>query len=140
MRVDRPETWLAIHGFLIAFFWEMLQMPFYAMDGLTVWQVIVSCGVASFGDAGIMVFAYLVASLAARDRYWLRRLNYRPLFAYLATGQIVTIAIELLALRMPWGWNYSERMPMIGEVGLVPLLMWIAVPLTALALTVRTAR
>lgn len=62
MPLDRPETWLAIHGLLLAFLWEMLQMPFYEMGASTV----------------------------------------------------------------------------LGEIGLVPALMWITVPLLALALAGRS--
>ena len=140
MQVDRPETWLAVHGYLIAFLWEMLQMPFYAMDGLTVWQVTVRCGLASLGDAGIMVAAYFVASLIVRDRNWLHNRHWRAVLVYLATGQILTVSIEFLALRMPWGWTYSERMPVLWEIGLVPVLMWIVVPLLALGLAARSTR
>lgn len=140
MPLDRPETWLAVHGLLLAFLWEMLQMPFYEMGALTVWQVTIRCGLASIGDAGIMVFAYLIASRTAKDRYWLHGSNWRPLAVFLATGQIVTIAVEVVALRNAWGWSYSERMPVLGEIGLVPALMWIIVPLLALALAGRSTR
>ena len=140
MRADKPEIWLAIHGYLIAFLWEMLQMPFYMMSGLTAWEVTVRCSLATFGDAGIMVLAYLIASLVAHDRNWLHKLGWRPVLAYVATGQIVTIAIELVAVRVPWGWSYSERMPLVWEIGLVPVLMWIIVPLLALALAARSTR
>lgn len=140
MRLDRPETWLAIHGYLIAFLWEMLQMPFYLMDGLAAWEVTIRCALASFGDAGIMVIAYLFASLILRDRYWLHHRSWRALLLYLATGQIFTIAIEIVAIRIPWGWEYSDRMPEIWGVGLVPVAMWIIVPLLALALAARTAK
>lgn len=139
LHLDRPETWLAIHGFLLAFLWEMLQMPFYDMGELSAWQVTVRCGLASFGDAGIMVFGYTVASRFAKDWYWLHRLNWPPMVVFLATGQIVTISIELIALRVPWGWSYSERMPILWEIGLIPVLMWIAVPLLALALARRSS-
>ena len=44
-------------GFLIAFVWEMLQLPFYEAGGLTPAQAAYRCGLASFGDAGIMVVA-----------------------------------------------------------------------------------
>lgn len=139
-KLDRPETWLAIHGYLIAFLWEMLQMPFYAMGELSAWQITVNCSLASFGDAGIMVFAYLIASWAGNDRYWLRSLKLRPLIVFLATGQILTFVIEFIALRAPWGWNYSERMPVLLGIGLIPLVMWTVVPLLALALAARSLR
>lgn len=136
--MDRPETWLAIHGFLIAFLWEMLQMPFYSMGDLTTWQVTLRCGLASLGDAGIMVISYLAASLVARDRNWLHRSRRPALFSYLAAGLVITIAIEHVAIRVPWGWSYSERMPEIWGIGLIPILMWIVVPLFSLALSARS--
>ncbi len=140
MRIDRSETWLAIHGYLIAFLWEMHQMPFYRMDDLTTWEVTVRCSLASFGDAGIMVTAYFVASLIVRDRYWMHNRRCRPLLLYLLTGLVLTIAIEIVAVRVPWGWDYSDLMPKIWGVGLVPLLMWMTVPLFSLALAARSTR
>ena len=140
MKIDKPETWLAIHGYLIAFAWEMLQMPFYDMGGLSPWQVTVNCSLASFGDAGIMVFAYLAASWAAKDRYWLHSGNRRSLAVFLAAGQAVTLAVEYVALRVRWGWEYSDRMPTILGFGLVPIVMWIVVPLAALGLARRSSR
>ena len=138
VRYDRPETWLAIHGFLVAFVWEMFQMPFFEMGDLSVRQVTMNCALASFGDAGIMVAAYLAASWFAGDRRWLARPGWASLAAYLANGQAITIAVEILAVRVPWGWSYSSLMPRIMGVGLVPVVMWIVVPLIALGLTSRS--
>ena len=140
MRVDRPESWLALHGFLVAFVWEMLQMPFYSMDGLSIWRITVNCTIASVGDAGIMVIAYAVASVVAKNRYWLHNRAALPLATYLGTGQVITIAVEFWALRSNWGWRYAEKMPELFGIGVVPLLMWIVVPLVALALAARSSK
>jgi hypothetical protein len=140
VQLDRPESWLALHGFFVAFLWEMLQMPFYSMDGLSAWRVTVYCGLASLADAGIMVFAYFVASCTAKDRYWLQSSEWPQLVTFLGVGQVVTITLEFIALRSPWGWSYSESMPVLMGIGLIPVLMWILVPLLALALAVRSAR
>jgi hypothetical protein len=137
-RLDKPETWIAIHGFLVSFAWEMFQMPFYAMDQLSVWQVTKSCDIASVGDAGIMVFAYWIAAIATGDRIWLRGARARALTAYLGTGLSITIVVEHLALRSDWGWQYDDTMPLIGGVGLVPLVMWIIVPLVTMKLAERS--
>ena len=58
-RGAHPTLWIAIFGGLIAFAWEMFQLPFYSTDGLGPVEAAYRCGLASFGDAGIMVAAYL---------------------------------------------------------------------------------
>ncbi|AKM07504.1 hypothetical protein [Pelagerythrobacter marensis] len=138
-KLDRPEAWLAIHGFLVAFVWEMFQMPFFVSAGLSVWQVTMRCGLASFGDAGIMVIAYLGTSWIKKDMTWLQRPERLSLIAYLAIGLAITVVVEFVAVRVPWGWRYSDLMPEIFGIGLIPLLMWVVVPLTSLALTARSA-
>ena len=62
-RGAHPALWIAIFGGLIAFAWEMFQLPLYSTDGLGPVEAAYRCGLASFGDAGIMVAAYLGASL-----------------------------------------------------------------------------
>ncbi|NCP20359.1 MAG: hypothetical protein GW855_14540 [Erythrobacter sp.] len=133
-KFDKPEVWLALHSFLVAFVWEMFQMPFYEMGASTAWQVTTRCALASFGDAGVMVFAYSVATLIARNRQWLHHATWKPLMAFLLTGEVITIAVEFVALRVPWGWNYSARMPVLWGIGLIPIAMWLVVPLAALRL------
>ncbi|ABC64971.1 hypothetical protein ELI_14395 [Erythrobacter litoralis HTCC2594] len=139
-RLDRPESWLAMQGFLVAFVWEMLQMPFFDMDHLSGWQQTKNCALASFGDAGIMVFSYLIARAFAGRQYWLHDSRPGPLATYLATGLTVTVAVELLAVRVPWGWEYSELMPKLAGIGLVTIAMWIVVPLVSLTLAARLTR
>lgn len=139
-RLDAPESWLAIHGFLVAFLWEMFQMPFFDASDLSTWQVTANCGLASFGDAGIMVTAYVIASWCMGDRHWLSKPSSRSVLVYLATGQAITIGIEIVAVRVSWGWSYSNLMPMALGVGLVPVVMWVLVPLLSLGLAMRSIR
>ena len=57
---------------------------------------------------------------------------------YLLTGLGITVIIEAMATRVPrewdWGWRYSELMPLVPgtNIGLVPTLMWIFIPLITL--------
>ena len=59
--LDRPIIWIVIFGFLTAFVWEALQMPFYAMDHLSHRQMTMPCALASIADAGLMALAYGLA-------------------------------------------------------------------------------
>lgn len=137
--VDRryPELWLAIAGFLVAFAWEMFQMPFYNMSGMTAWQVTKSCALASVGDAGIMVASAWTADRVTRGGLWAAPLRASPLVIYLAIGIAVTIAVERIALRSEWGWQYSDFMPTVLSVGMVPIAMWVVVPFVSLYLASR---
>lgn len=136
--LEKPETWIAINGFLLAFLWEMLQMPFYEMSGLSTWQVTKNCAFATLGDAGIMVFAYWVATRFASNRLWLRQCRIRPLAIYLSVGMAITVVVEHFALRSDRGWTYSKLMPTIGAIGLVPMFMWLIVPALTLVLAKRS--
>lgn len=132
--MSRPEVRIAIFGFLTAFLWEMWQMPFYDRTGLSIADAVRGCSLGSFGDAGILVLAYFVAGKVAHDRYWLCNWSAAPLAAYLATGLAITIVVEHIALNSEWGWRYSDAMPRDPAfgTGLVPVLMWIIVPVVVL--------
>lgn len=134
---SQPEVWLAVQGFLVAFLWEMLQMPFYVMDGMTAWEVTKSCALASFGDSGIMVAAAWIANLTTGGGLWHKQLSPRPVAIFLGGGLVTTGVIEWLALRSEWGWSYAQTMPAISGIGLVPLAMWVVVPLVSLGLARR---
>lgn len=126
--------WLAIQGFLIAFVWEMFQMPFYEMEAETPWAATKVCGAASLGDAGIMVAAAWVTGRVSKGSLWAEKPSRSAILIYLGAGIGVTIAIEWLAVRSEWGWKYSSLMPEIFGIGLVPVAMWIVVPSLSLFL------
>ncbi len=134
--MSKPEVRVAIFGFLTAFLWEMWQMPFYDRAGLSIADAVRGCSLGAFGDAGLMVLSYFVAARVVDDHEWVHRWTPQALAAYLATGLTVTVIVEHLAIKSPWGWRYSETMPRepLTGVGLVPIAMWVAVPLVVLVL------
>lgn len=134
-----PYLWLAVQGFLVAFVWEMFQMPFYEMDAETPWAATKVCGAASLGDAGIMVAAAWLANRLAKGSLWLKQPSLSAILIYLVFGICVTLTIEWLALRSEWGWEYSSLMPQVFGIGLVPLAMWVVVPSLSLFLCRRIA-
>lgn len=138
-RGAHPALWIALFGILIAFAWEMLQLPFYQSAGLSPAEAARRCGLASLGDAGIMVAAYLVASIGNRKFPWLTGFEAWRFAVYLATGLAITAIVEMLAVGADWGWMYSVSMPLVPgtDLGLVPMLMWIVVPSATLWLARR---
>lgn len=131
-----PELRIAVFGFLAAFVWEMWQMPFYESEGLDYVRVVRGCTLASIGDAGIMVFAYWIASTFGKNRFWLHSPTVKSVAIYLAAGEVITIAVEHIALNVPFGWRYADTMPIVPVIGigLLPFAMWIIVPCATLAL------
>lgn len=129
-----PEFRIALFGFLTAFIWEIWQMPFYDRSELTFNTMVQGCSLGSLGDAGIMVFAYHVAARIGSSPQWLVNPTRRALAIYLSTGLVITIVIEQLAINLRFGWRYGDMMPVepIFGTGLVPIVMWIAVPLATL--------
>lgn len=97
------------------------------------------CGLASLGDSGIMVVAYLGASIGSGKTAWLIDWSISRFSAYMAIGLGITLAIELMAVGASWGWTYSFIMPLAPgtNIGLVPITMWVLVPTAALWLAKR---
>src|SRR3546814_18956828 len=91
----------------------MFQLPFYSTDGLGPVEAAYRCGLASFGDAGIMVAAYLGASLGNRRTPWLVDWPISRFLIYLAIGLAITSVVEILAVGAAWGWTYSPTMPLV---------------------------
>lgn len=136
-----PEVQIALFGFLAAFLWEMWQMPFYDQNGLTFMDMVKGCSLGSLGDAGIMVFAYRLAARTVGSRDWIAGLPRKAVLAYLATGLLITVVIEHIAINVGFGWRYSALMPRepVFGTGLVPIVMWVVVPLVTLWLVRRPA-
>jgi len=134
--LNQPETHIAVFGFMTSFIWEMLQMPFFDMGDMAYYRKTLGCTLASFADAGIMVLAYWATSLHRKNRDWMHEITRSSLAIYLLTGLAITIIAEKLATAMPQGsgWQYSDLMPVIPGtgIGLVPVLMWIIIPLLTL--------
>lgn len=120
-------------SFFLHFFWEMVQVPFFAdMTSARHWDVVWLCTRATFGDANIAIGAYAIAALICRDWFWLvsgrRQIS---LSAYLTAGLVSTILFEYWATGEGQRWNYSELMPTVSWMGtgILPLAQWVFLPL-----------
>ena len=57
--LNTPELNVAIFSFLLNFFWEMQQMPFFQVSPeFTCVDVVNNCTLATVGDAGISITAF----------------------------------------------------------------------------------
>jgi len=127
----RPDLNIATFGLLLNYPWEFLQMPFYAGAGIAaLWPTIVMCSLATVGDAVIMTLAYWAAALTVRSASWVLTPRRKSIALFVLVGLIITLVIEFVAVRVPWGWAYTTsmpRLPLLGA-GLMPVLQWLILP------------
>ncbi|MCV0438862.1 MAG: hypothetical protein K5880_09530 [Hydrogenophaga sp.] len=128
-----PEFNVIVFALLLNYPWEFLQVPLFAdMPQAAHWDAIRTCTRATLGDAVIMLIAYWTVGLVARNRSWVLAPSTARILMFAATGVVITIAIERLAVAGIWlgGWRYSSLMPVVPGigVGLSPLLQWVVLP------------
>ena len=126
-----PEVNVVLFALLLHLPWEFWQVPFFeGMASAPHWAAVKVCTRAAAGDALIAVLAFLVVAAGARSRGWILRPSWRTVAAYVAVGLAVTAVIERVSTA--WGrWTYGEAMPIVPvlEVGLLPVLQWVVLPL-----------
>jgi len=157
----QPEVYVVLFGFLLNFWWEVSQIPFYtgvnrgnpyfgentvAMKSFfvtTFWR-------ASLLDALLVLGAYLLVSQVYQDRYWfvrggrlLGRAQGARLGAWIgyvvATLVCVAFLVYLEVSAFDSGlWGYSEIMPtLFVKIGVVPVAALFLTPTIILLLARR---
>ena len=131
--IASPEATVGIFALLLNFPWEMLQAPLFAdMRSSPHAAATMVCLQATFGDMVIMLLAYAVVAIHARDRRWMVTANGKQRVLFIAVGLSITVLIESLATRGLWvsNWTYAPTMPLLPGtgVGLMPVLQWLLLP------------
>jgi hypothetical protein len=126
---------------LIAFVWEIYQMPYFVSGNLEPYEQTIRCGIASLGDGLILLAAYSLAAING-ERAWFRQGAKISYAIYFGFGLVVAIAVEIIATSLPsdslLSWRYSALMPRdpLTGMALIPIAMWTIVP----ALTILLVR
>ena len=131
--MTRTHWLILVCGGLIAFVWEIFQMPFFKPGDLEPFERTIRCGIASMGDGVILLAAYSLAALRGGSA-WLWQSAKTPYAIYFGFGLVVAIAVEMIATSLPanslLSWRYSDLMPREPATGfaLIPIAMWTIVP------------
>jgi len=139
--VTRTHWLIYICGSLIAFVWEIYQMPFFVSGNLEPYEQTIRCGIASLGDGLILLAAYSLAAING-ERAWFRQGAKISYAIYFGFGLVIAIAVEIMATSLPsdslLSWRYSDLMPHdpLTGMALIPIAMWTIVP----ALTILLVR
>lgn len=92
------------------------------------------CTRASIGDGLISVLAYLTVRYRDDAPDWYRSPGKSQYVVYLSVGVLLTIVLEWINIYLLGRWDYSPLMPVIPgiNVGIIPVLQWLIVPLVLL--------
>lgn len=129
--LNAPEWNVAVFSFLLSFFWETQQMPFYQVPSeLSCFDMIRNCTLATVGDVGIALVSFWTVATIAKSRQWVQQPTWRQSSLFTLVGVVITVVFEALATGPLDRWAYAESMPIIPLLGtgLVPLAMWFLVP------------
>ncbi len=132
-----------ILSFLLNFVWEMWQMPFFHFESENSYTAMNwMCTQASLGDGLISVLAFLVVKYRFNAPLWYRTATRWQYSIYLSVGILMTIVLEWINIYLLGRWYYADIMPVIPmiNVGMVPLLQWLIVPLVLIFLLKRGER
>ncbi len=120
--------------------WEWIQTPFFidiTKDINTIVWFRIHC---TIGDMMILLFSIVGASLFFRKIDWIFQPNHRQYLAVSILGTAYTIFSEIKNVQIEKSWGYSDLMPKLLGVGLVPILQWIILPSLVLYITSRFLR
>lgn len=81
----------------------------------------------TIGDGMILLGAFWLAALFW-GRTWIARKELLPVVVFVAVAVTYTIVSEYRNVHVAQNWAYSEWMPSIRGIGLIPVMQWIAIP------------
>jgi hypothetical protein len=129
--LNSPEWNVSVFSFLLSFFWEIQQMPFYQVPSeLSCFDITRNCTLATVGDIGISLTSFWVVAAISKSRQWFHQLSLWNVGIFTLVGVVITVIFEALATGPLGVWAYANSMPTLPffGTGLVPLLMWMLIP------------
>ena len=133
-----PELNMAFFSFLLNFVWEVLQTPFFLDKSAEINTIVWYRFHCTLGDVLITLGSFWLVALTSKSRTWFLNPTKRNVLLFVGFGVIYTTFSEIKNVSLNKLWGYSELMPVIPyiDVGIVPLIQWMIVPV-ALVFIVR---
>ena len=137
----RAVAWLSGWGalaFVLHLVWEFAHLPLYTLsfeeDALQRWSYVLHC---TGGDVLIAMSAFLAAALVTQRLDWVLTEPAKGGVVLVVSGLLYTVLSEWHNVYHVGSWAYTPAMPLVGGIGLTPLLQWLTLPPLMLG-TVRT--
>lgn len=125
---ETPEFRLLKPGVLWSLCWEVGQSPLYTDTFVAPWTTIARNRLHCVGGDGLILLVAFWLVALHWGRGWLDTVRWRPLATFLVLGMAYTTVSEYVNVVVVQSWAYSQWMPTIGRIGLMPLLQWVIVP------------
>ena len=136
----RAIEWIG-WSFALNLIWEIVQLPLYAFPrGTPVSSIAFSVAHCTLGDATVALVAYVAGAVATRRTAWPIETAAAGLIVALCVTFGWTIWAEWNAVYITRAWGYGPNMPVIGGIGLTPLLQSLLLPMIALAIVRKPTR
>lgn len=129
--LNLPEWNIGIFSFLLNFFWEIQQMPFYQIPAeFSHLDIIRNCTLATIGDIGISIAAFWTVAAISKSRQWFHHPSRWQINSFILVGVVITVVFEALATGVLNKWKYAALMPTLPFLGtgLLPLFQWVLIP------------
>jgi zinc transporter ZupT len=109
--------------------WELAQAQLFVQSpvwGASWWH----CLVASLGDGVVVWLIYIIGWAVFRRSDWFESPHPSQYALMLATGALIAIVVEWVAVHLAHRWAYMANMPVLPglNIGLVPILQMLVLP------------
>ena len=109
--------------------WEVAQLPLYGLwsdpDRGRIAAYLAHC---ILGDVLIATVLFFVASIILRSFDWTMAQPWRGGALIIILGIAYTAFSEWYNVYVVKSWSYAPHMPLLGGIGVAPLLQWLIVP------------
>ncbi len=129
--------WYLLFSFLVFATWEWIQTPFFVdvtRDINTIVWYRIHC---TFGDMLILSSAMLAVGILTKKAAWFLQPERRQLVLVTLIGMGYTLFSEYRNVHLAGNWGYSEYMPTLFGIGLVPVIQWAVLPAAIICMTRR---
>ncbi|BAV33279.1 hypothetical protein SCL_0963 [Sulfuricaulis limicola] len=121
-------TWMTSAALLNSL-WELAQLPLYGLwsdpDGSRIVAYLIHC---ILGDVSIATVLFFLTSMILKSLDWPAVHPWRGGALVIGLGIAYTAFSEWYNVYVVTAWSYAPSMPLIGGIGIAPLLQWFVVP------------
>jgi hypothetical protein len=124
-----PETNLFLFAFLLNFFYEVWQSPFYEFYASpSLGDKVNDLTHCAFGDGVIILFSSWVVSALMRSRYWVLNPTWKLTLLFTSVGLLITLVIETYRVNISKVYGVPVlAVPILGMSALA-IIQWIILP------------
>ena len=124
-----PETNLFLFAFLLNFFYEVWQSPFYEFYASpSLGDKVIDLTHCAFGDGVIILFSSWTVSALMRSRYWVLNPTWKLTLLFTSVGLLITLVIETYRVNISKVYGVPVlAVPILGMSALA-IIQWIILP------------